>query len=161
MITARSLKSGVLIQRASENGSKRSKLPRGSVTLFSPLSRSASADASLDQLGVLRRLAGLLGIGPVGDLAALDRLEREVADQPGHDRLATALRRLEPGLERRPALLGQPVELGLGGLDLRLDRRDGSILVGARSSRSVGVGTASVKCEYSPDSSMLLKKLKS
>ena len=98
MITARSLKSGVLIHKENENGWKRSKLPSGSVTLFSPLSRSALPTAPVDKLGALGRLAGLPGIGPIGDLGGIQLIERKVADQPRHDRLV--LRPIRATLKR-------------------------------------------------------------
>ena len=109
------------------------------------------ADLPFDDLGILRRLARLLRIGPVDDLAALDRLEREVADQAGEDRFAAALRRLEPVLERLVrARRPRPGENGLGLADLRLGRGDGAVAVGRRQEerrRRRGVGEVRVEAE--------------
>ena len=83
--------------------------------MFSPLSLSPRPTLSLDHLGILGRLAGLLGIGPVDDLAALDRLERVVADQPGQDRLATAFGDSSHASNAGRRCFGQSVQVGLGG----------------------------------------------
>ena len=106
------------------------------------------ADPPLDQLGALDGLARLRGIGAVGDLEVLDRVEREVADLPGHDRrgLRVAIDPSEPGLEHPRPVRAQALEVRLGLLDLRLGRRDRRSWSSVESS-IVGVGTASVKCE--------------
>ena len=128
MIDRAVLEIGRLDPQASENGSKRSKLPRGSVTLFSPLSRSALPTRPSTSSGLSDVWPGFLGSARLATLPPSMASSGKSPISPVTT--GSRFRRLEPGLERRPALFGQAVELGLGGLDLRFDRRDRPILLG-------------------------------
>ena len=103
--TARSLKSGVLIHRDSENGSKRSKLPRGSVTLFSPLSRSALPTRPSTSSGPSDVWPGFLGSARLATLPPSMASSGKSPISPVSGRLALRRLRARP---RKPAGAARP-----------------------------------------------------
>ena len=101
-------------------------IPQGERDVVLAAELQGLADPPVDQLRALEGLAGLGGIGPVLDLQVLDLIERKIADLPAHDRrgVRLAIQAPQPGLEHPGSRRAQPLELGLGVLDLLLGRRD-------------------------------------
>ena len=114
-------------------------------TLFSPLNLKPLPTRPVDELRALGRLAGLRGIGLVRDLDVLDLIERKVADQSGHDRLASAATRASASNAGRRFWPSRSSSASAV-VDPALDRRDRPVgAVGREQGRASG--TAFVKCE--------------